>query len=183
MKIQSLLLSSLLLLGVAPIPPASTQQEICRDEFEIEPSDNLRTLELPQFGIDIDIPANYRAIALNDGSVRIYDPGTYEIIACLHRGGIASVPRGIRSFTINLVGNPRNLPLPALIEQEEGAFQSRHRYNLNGTPVFVTEPPGIGISAWFAPPRARGIVSMYDSCECQPLDSDIFTRLNSTRLR
>ncbi|MBW4651638.1 MAG: hypothetical protein KME20_01025 [Kaiparowitsia implicata GSE-PSE-MK54-09C] len=185
MKFPSLLtLSSILfLLGGIPTTPALAQREICRDNDWVAPSSTLRTIELPQFGIDMDIPANYRAIAVSYGSVDIYDPGTYEIVACLNRGGEASVPRSLELFSIRRVSNPRNLTLPALIQQEEGAFQPKYRYNLAGTTVFVMQPLGFGVTAWFTPRGARDAIVMYDTCDCDPRDSDLFNRLNHTRFR
>ncbi|WP_190708262.1 MULTISPECIES: hypothetical protein [unclassified Nostoc] len=42
----------------------------------------VRTISLQNFGISIQFPANYRAIALTDGSVKIIDNGIYKSIVC-----------------------------------------------------------------------------------------------------
>lgn len=44
-----------------------------------------RTIVLQNFGISIQFPANYRAIALTDGSVKIIDNGIYKSIVCSNK--------------------------------------------------------------------------------------------------
>lgn len=42
----------------------------------------IRHIQLETFGLSLKFPANYRAIALTDGSVKIVDNGTYKAIVC-----------------------------------------------------------------------------------------------------
>ncbi|WP_427162629.1 hypothetical protein ACQFX9_14400 [Aliinostoc sp. HNIBRCY26] len=67
------------------ISPASAQKKRtihCNYPFE-EPSNVQRTLRLNKFGIIINIPANYRAMAAVDGSIHFTDNGTYQLLNCL----------------------------------------------------------------------------------------------------
>jgi hypothetical protein len=166
------------------IYPVIAQQELCRDIGQVAPSETLRTLELPQFGINIDIPENYRALARNDGSVQILDPGTFELISCLARGGEALGARGMSSLTVRLVNNPGNLPLLTLSQQEELYDGSYYLYNLSGTQAIITESnEGYSVRAWFAPPTIDNVGVMEISCDCELSRDDIVMELDRTRLR
>ncbi|MFM2064200.1 MAG: hypothetical protein RLZZ507_3871 [Cyanobacteriota bacterium] len=166
------------------IHPATAQQELCRDIGEVSPAHTLRTLELPQFGISIDIPENYRALARNDGSVQILDPGNFELISCISRGGTAPFARGMSSFTIRLVNNPRNLTLLNLAQQQGLYDGKNYRYNLSGKQVLITESDsGYSVAAWFTPPGINGVVMMEMSCDCELGKDDILMELDKTRLR
>ncbi|NJO11837.1 MAG: hypothetical protein HC873_21920 [Leptolyngbyaceae cyanobacterium SL_1_1] len=166
------------------IYPVVAQQELCRDIGEVASSETLRTLELPQFGINIDIPENYRALARNDGSVEILDPGNFELASCVARGGEVTFGRGTSSFTIRLVNNSRNLPLLTLSQQEGGYDGNHYRYNLVGTQAIITESStGYYVGAWFAPPTIDDVVVMEVSCDCELSRDDIVMELDNTRLR
>lgn len=49
------------------------------------PSKITRSIKLKNFDITLDIPANYRVIALTDGSIKIVDNGTYKFIVCSNK--------------------------------------------------------------------------------------------------
>lgn len=166
------------------IHPVIAQQELCRDIGEVAPSQTLRTLELPQFGINIDIPENYRALAQNDGSVQILDPGNFELVSCVARGGEAPFERGMSRLTIRPVNNPRNLPLLTLSQQEEIYDGSYYRYNLDGTQAIITESSaGYSVGAWFVSPTIDEVILVEISCDCELSRDDIVMELDKTRLR
>jgi hypothetical protein len=58
----------------------------------------MRTVELPQFGINLDIPEDYRTMARKDGSVEIMDPNHFELVSCIARGGKAIGAHGWWAF-------------------------------------------------------------------------------------
>lgn len=175
----SILLSNIII----NIPSVTAQQELCRDIGFVEASETYRTLELPQFGINIDIPENYRAIARNDGSIEILDPGNFELRSCMARGGKVVFGRGgAGGLTIRLVKNPRNLPLLTLLRQEKVYYNNYYRYNLSGVEVVITDAVHT-IEAWFSPPKINGVVVMEISSDVELSKEDIVTKLDRTRLR
>jgi len=174
----------LLLSSILDSHPAIAQEELCRDIGEVAPSETLRTLEIPRFGINIDIPENYRTLALNNGSVQILDPGSFELVSCLARGGETPFARGMSSFTIHLDNNPRNLSLLRLAQQDGLYDGNSYRYNLSGTEVVIAESGGgYSVGAWFTPPRIDGVVVMEVSCDCEVDRNDIVFELDRIRLR
>jgi len=50
-------------------------------------SSTYRTVELPEFGIEVDIPENYRTMKLQSGAVKILHPDDYDFIQCMASGG------------------------------------------------------------------------------------------------
>jgi len=62
---------------------AETQTNIVHCGVVVEQDSKLKkTIRLEKFGIAMQVPANYRAIAITDGSVTIVDNGTYKAINC-----------------------------------------------------------------------------------------------------
>lgn len=72
--------SAVILLLISPVFVSSdyvnAQELDCfsRKEINEKASSILRTVRLEKFGIQVDIPENYRAILLQDGTVQILDP-------------------------------------------------------------------------------------------------------------
>jgi hypothetical protein len=174
------LLSSIVITNINPV---IAQQELCRDVGFVEPSYTYRTLELPQFGINIDIPENYRAIAKNDGSIEILDAGNFELRSCIARGGKFVLPRGgTGGLTIRLVKNPKKLSVVTLVQREKQPYDEYYRYNLNGVEVIILYSPHF-IRAWFSPPRINGVVVMEIGSDVELSPEDIVTELDRTKLR
>lgn len=162
--------------------PVTAQQELCRDIGFVGRSETYRTLKLPQFGINIDIPENYRVMALNDGSIEILDPGIFEIRSCMARGGKSFFGGGAGGLTIRLVKNPRNLPLLTLLRQEGVSYDNYYRYNLSGVEVVITDAV-YTIGAWFSPPATEGVVVMDISSDIELSKDFIIEELDRTHLR
>ncbi len=57
-----------------------------------EPAKTLRTAKLPELGITIDIPSNYRIIRRQSGSTEIVSPEEFEFLQCIAKHGT----RGLR---------------------------------------------------------------------------------------
>lgn len=80
----SCLLSLTLLPGaIAQTPPLC---EVNENTWE-EPSPRTRTIVLKDWGMQVDIPRNYRTMKRQDGSIEILHPQDYAMIQCIHQGG------------------------------------------------------------------------------------------------
>lgn len=122
-----------------------------------------RTVSLPQFGIAIDIPDNYRTMLRNDGSVAILDPTVYELLKCIANGGSAP-GGGFSSQLIELIPNPSKLPILELASQyRSGDSITRHR--LQGLDGYILAN-GFSTSYWVEIPGVNGVVVFSDYCDC-----------------
>lgn len=165
-------------------PTAIAQQEVCRDAL-VEASEEMRTVELPQFGIDIDIPANYRAIAFDKDHIGIMNPGNWELLQCIERGGEVLFPRG--SFGFNIYKSDYLTPQAALEAQKEEPYYSTgtiYTYYLGETEVLIEEhESGMEVSAFFSHPDIKGVTIMNLICDCELTVETIVRELDRTRLR
>ena len=117
-------LLSLAALGITVTPeaPSHSAQRIaqaddpCQNTSAVSPSESLRQLELEQFGIAVMIPENYRAILFNNGTVRIVDPGTYNLFRCRAIGG-NPLGRGFTDLLIRSEPMPANQSLEAIVQE------------------------------------------------------------------
>lgn len=76
-----------------PTPFSAQAQpgQVCEGDGEFEPpSDTTRVVELQQFDVSVMIPENYRVMGMQDGSVQILHPDTFERIQCVQNGGIGA---------------------------------------------------------------------------------------------
>ena len=122
-----------------------------------------RTVSLPQFGIAIDIPDNYRTMLRNDGSVAILDPTVYELLKCIANGGSAP-GMGFSSELIELIPNPSELPILELASQyQSGDSVSLH--HLQGLEGYILAN-GFSASYWVEIPGINGVVVFSDYCDC-----------------
>ncbi|MDG2615961.1 hypothetical protein P7L53_06850 [Thermoleptolyngbya sichuanensis XZ-Cy5] len=193
MKIQLLALFTGAILGAGmtlALPrsgPTNLASELgampCPDIAEVPASDSLRTLELPQFGVAIAIPENFRTRTLPDGTVEILDPGTFEVLRCVQQGGRAIAPRGMYSFRIRSLPNPANLALPDFLRQQGEADPSAQSGNLDAMPVLITRPePGYTVRGWFKSPDSQTVIVLAESCDCELEYDDMRLWLQRTRL-
>jgi len=168
-------LAGVSLLAWTGIMPAIAQPEgLCDDPGVVEAADTTRDLELEQFGLELTIPSNYRAILLNNGNVQIVDPGTYELLTCIARGGEA-LGRGYGRTLVRTVENPDNLGLRQLVEQNIRENQEISPYTFEGqdgylvTPAPVDESVGIPDSFaefWLDVDNVPGAVVISRICDC-----------------
>ncbi len=181
-----LLINVVLSSWVLRTPPALAQKEVCRDVGEVAPTKTLRTVELPKFGINIDIPKNYRSMSRSDGSIEILDPNQFAMVSCIARGGKVLNPHGWLSFKIRQINHPKNVDLITLVNQL-APHQNTERsvYDLDGTGVIINQDNGRGgfAEAWFIPPSTAKAVVMTISCDCRIKTEDIVRELNRTKLR
>ena len=122
-----------------------------------------RTVSLPQFGIAIDIPDNYRTMLRNDGSVAILDPTVYELLKCRINEEYA-FGGGFGSESIELISNPSKLPILELASQYQ-SVESVSLHHLQGLEGYILAN-GSSTSYWVEIPGINGVVVFSDHCDC-----------------
>ena len=80
-------------------------QPTCPATAEHTPADEMRTVELVQFGVELSIPENFRAMARQDGSVSILSPFEFNQLQCLAQG-LPVLGTELESEDFRLVDNP-----------------------------------------------------------------------------
>jgi hypothetical protein len=100
-------------LGVAiathlfPAAPAFAQHN-CASPNPVPPATTTRTVQLSQFGVQVTIPANFRTMARQDGSVSILDPYEFNHIQCLNQG-LPVLGTELETEDFRLLANPEQL--------------------------------------------------------------------------
>lgn len=197
-KLLPILASSSLLLFVNSIYPEQTnaRPKLCSDDGNYEPaSSTYKTVALPEFGIEVDIPDNYRTMKRNDGSVEILHPNDFEVFECIARGGVGGggyysevlelVDRddsmSLREQAIWSVGygydaQENRIPLAdKVIDYKQGnlsgyiAIQTTSR--ARNSAVFLGEVPG-----------TEKILKIYPSCDCDTTVDDLKDLLSRVKL-
>ena len=188
MKFNFLLtLTSLILLNTVAVDLPSKAQnkenfQSCNnlESLDAQPSKTTRTIELKKFGIKIKIPSNYRTMLLNDGSVSIVDPATFEAIRC-------KAQHGIYTFDIGFLKNPQNLSLEQLARSKYSMYEDGiidiHNYNQNGIKARVIDfrNGGSGAYALFDIPDGDQVVEMSVGCDCTVDRRDVIKYLKVTQ--
>jgi hypothetical protein len=86
------------------------RQRLCTVDKKFEPnSTNFRTIRLDHYGIEVDIPSNYRSIKEQDGSVKILHPNYFALFQCINNGGRGG--QGYESLDINLTDRNSSMSL------------------------------------------------------------------------
>ncbi|MGP1385805.1 MAG: hypothetical protein ACTS2F_19765 [Thainema sp.] len=174
-------LASIALLISAVIAPSGVQAQLsqqCETDGSYEPAaETTRTVELPDFGISIEIPENYRAMKLQDGAVQILHPDDFEWLQCIARGGTGA--HGYYSETIEQVE-----PDPAMSLREQAIWSVGYATNPDGsrspavTDVVPYQHSGLngyvvssmsGYSAVFlgTSPDSDQLLRVSASCDCE----------------
>ncbi|MBE9111846.1 hypothetical protein IQ273_20780 [Nodosilinea sp. LEGE 07298] len=165
---------ALVTLGLGAVPAIAQPESYCDDPGAVEAADTTRDLELEQFGVELAIPSNFRAMLLNNGTVKIVDPGTYELLVCVARGGKA-LGRGYAQTRVRTVENPDSLDLRQLVEQTIRENQEISPYTFDGQQGYLAtressdQPVGIPDSyaaLWIDTDDAPGAVVISTSCDC-----------------
>ncbi len=99
-------LIALLIVSAVPLLELPAEaQEVCGSSnspsYGDRASATRRTVELPDIGVAVAIPENYRTMQMQNGAVRILHPSAFDMLQCLARGGRGG--HGIYSETIKLV--------------------------------------------------------------------------------
>ncbi len=90
-------------------------QPTCPATAEHTPADEMRTVDLAQFGVELSIPENFRAVARQDGSVSIMSPFEFNHIQCLVQD-LPVMGTELDTEDFRLVENPNGLSTMAYAE-------------------------------------------------------------------
>ena len=165
---------ALISFGIGEVPAIAQPESFCDDPGVVEAADTTRDLELEQFGVELTIPSNFRAILLNNGNVKIVDPGTYELLVCIARGEEA-LGRGFAQILVRTVENPNNVDLRQLVEQNIRENQEISPYTFDGQQGYlVTQAqnedvrgiPNTYAAFWVVVDDVPGAVVISSSCDC-----------------
>lgn len=110
-----------------PLTVQAQPRPVCTTDGSYEPAaETNRTIALPDFNIAVAIPANYRAMKLQDGAVQILHPADFEWLQCLARGGTGA--HGYYSERIQQVQ-----PHPTMSLPEQASWSVGYRVNPDGS--------------------------------------------------
>ncbi|WP_206070985.1 hypothetical protein [Nodosilinea sp. P-1105] len=183
------LLIVLACLALLPMPRALAQGRICPDDGEFEPaSETLRTVELPDFGIAVAIPSNYRTMKRQDGSISILHPDDFALLQCVAQGGYGA--RGYYHESIQLVS-----PDPAMSLRDQAiwsvgyqfdaagrripAYSQIRAYNHNGISGYLVESiSGYGVTFLGTYPGSNQLLEVSAACDCPVEMQDVETLLS-----
>ncbi|HIK44732.1 MAG TPA: hypothetical protein IGR64_07550 [Leptolyngbyaceae cyanobacterium M65_K2018_010] len=176
------------------MPTTLAQGQICPDDGDFEPAaETLRAVNLPDFGIVVAIPSNYRTMKRQDGSVLILHPDDFAMLQCVAQGGYGA--RGFYSETIQLVAPDPAMPLQeqaiwSLGHQDDTAGRRRpaysqiRTYNQNGFSGYLVQSlSGYVVTFLGTYPGGRQLLEVSAGCDC-PVEMQDVERLlsNITRL-
>lgn len=173
----------------APSVGQAQSGQLCETDGNYEPAaETTRTVELPDFGISVEIPENYRAMKLQDGSVQILHPDDFEWLQCIARGGTGA--HGYYSETIEQVE-----PDPSMSLREQAIWSVGYAINPDGrrrpavgdvTPYqqnglngyVVSSMSGYGVAFLGTSPNSDQLLRVSASCDCE-VEADAVTELLS----
>jgi|SRR6476661_437401 len=167
--IFSIFLTAVLLntLGLLPSLPAIAQSGYCPDPGPIPAAETTRELELPQFGVTLTIPSNFRSILRNNGAVEIVNPGTYQVLTCVAQGGQA-LGRGYASIIVRSVNNSENLELQKFVEQNTRLQRQISPYALGDQRGYLVQSRSDrSAQFWFKPVDRSDVVVISAGCDCR----------------
>jgi hypothetical protein len=80
--------SSLLIWSAFSTTISQALPKKCVEDGTYEPaSTTLRTVKIPEFGLEVSIPENFRTLKRQNGAVEILHPDDYAFITCIASGG------------------------------------------------------------------------------------------------
>ncbi|ASC71330.1 hypothetical protein XM38_022820 [Halomicronema hongdechloris C2206] len=172
-----------------PAPSLAQAENPCQNTDTVLPAEDTRRLTLEQFGVALSIPANYRAILRNDGSVQVVDPGTYNLIRCQIQGGDL-LGRGFSELVIRQVDAAAEDSLETVVRDAVYAEAPGPRpsscispYPLQGQQGYLVQTPtGRHAEFWLHPPNTSTITVLETSCDCQGMVDRLIEVLETTEL-
>jgi hypothetical protein len=168
-------------LGLIPLP-AIAQSNYCNDPGPIPAADTIRELELPQFGVTLGIPANFRSILRNDGTVEVVNPGTYEVLTCTAQGGQA-LGRGYASTIVRSIENSQDLDLQPFVVQNTQLKGHVYSYVLGSQQGYlVTSLSDSSAQFWFNSPDNSNVTVISTGCDCQGMRDRLISILDRSSL-
>ena len=184
-RVSVIAFGSAIALSSIPHPITLAAPEFCPDTNNPTPAQTARTVEFKQFGVKVRIPANYRTLLRNDGTVSILAPGDFNLIQCLAKGIPVKGTDAIQMDTFQLRSNPTGLSLKDFVTQASGPKFSEQiiRQSINGIEVLVREVPeqegrlSGSAHAWYQVDGIDGMVEVNTTYK-----TDLFDLLKRTQL-
>jgi hypothetical protein len=163
-------------LSVQPIKITNAQNiepKFCSGDEEM-PSSSFRTVKLDRFGVEVDIPSNYRTMLRQDNSVEILDPGTFSIFQCTVQGGLGG--GGYYGERLKII--PRD---SSISFQEQAILSMGHSnieiqsYTWNGLPSYlvIDSIPNWGAQMLVLLPGEEEILVISAGCDCDVNADDV----------
>jgi len=183
-RIFSILLTTVLAntVGVLPILPAIAESKYCNDPGPIPAAETTRELELPQFGVTLAIPSNFRSILRNNGAVEIVNPGTYQVLTCVAQGGQA-LGRGYASIIVRSIDNPDKLDLQQFIAQNSRLQRRISPYALGDQQGYLVESRSDSSAQfWISPADVPDVVVISAGCDCRGMRDRLVSILDRSSL-
>ena len=172
---------------------AAQPGEVCQGGGNYEPaSTTTRTIELPDLGIRVQIPENYRAMRMEDGSVRIVHPDDFRWLECVARGGVGgggyyfeNIYRVERDPGMNLMLQAR-YHLGSRVQRDGSLFPAgiiQGRYQRSGLDGYIArEETGLGVAFLGTVNNSRYLIGISPRCDCDvTLDdlADLLSRVSA----
>jgi hypothetical protein len=168
--------------GLLPSSPAIAQSGYCADPGPIPAAETTRELKLPQFGVTLTIPSNFRSILRNNGAVEIVNPGTYQVLTCVAQGGQA-LGRGYASIIVRSVNNSENLELQPFVEQNTRLQGQISPYALGNQPGYLVQSRSDSSAQfWFNPVDLSDVVVISAGCDCRGMRDRLVSILDRSSL-
>jgi len=183
-RIFSILLTTVLAntVGLLPSLPAIAQSRYCNDPGPISAAETTRALELPQFGVTLTIPSNFRAILRNNGVVEIVNPGTYQVLTCVAAGGQALV-RGYAYIIVRSIKNPEQLDLQKFVGQNTRLQGLVSPYSLGDQQGYLVASRSDSVAQfWINPADVPDVVVISAVCDCRGMRDRLVSILDRSSL-
>ncbi len=169
--------------GLLANPSAIAQPKYCNDPGPIPASETTRELELPQFDLKLTIPSNFRSLLRNNGAVEIVNPGTYEVLACVARGGRA-LGRGYASVIVRSMDNSKNLDLRQFVEQNTRLQSRISPYNLGDRQGYLVESRSDSSAQfWLNSADSVNVTVISAGCDCRGMRDRLISILDRSSSR
>lgn len=168
--------------SIQSTPIHAQSREICDRPSEYEPAaETTRTIELSNFNVAVNIPANFRTMGRQDGSVEILHPNDFDWLQCIARGGLGA--SGYYFERIQQVAPDPSLNLRSQAIQRMGGNStfpvSATPYEGNGIEGYVVaSPSGYGVSFLGTVPGSTQLLEVQSGCDCE-VDPDWLLELLS----
>lgn len=191
-----LMVPTLVLGGLGAIAPLAKAQDasrpLCETDGDYEPAaETRREVTLPDLGVVVSIPANYRAMKLQSGAVEILHPDDFEWIQCLVRGGRGA--HGYYSEKINTV-----LPEPSQTLEEQASWTVGYSFDEDGDRVpgatqvmphqqngfngyIATSMTGYSVVFLGTMPGSDNLLRVSAGCDCEVEMDDVIELLTYIR--
>ncbi|WOD36960.1 hypothetical protein [Nodosilinea sp. E11] len=168
--------------GLLPNSPAIAQSSYCPDPGPIPAAETTRELELPQFGVALTIPSNFRAILRNDGTVEVVNPGTYQVLTCVAQGGQA-LGRGYASVIVRSVNNSENLKLQQFVERNTHFQGQISPYTLDDQIGYLVQSRSDSSAQfWLQLVNRSDVVVISAGCSCRGMRDRLISILDRSSL-